>query len=65
MNIISIYPLMFVNNVNMILREYIPTIPIVDNYSIIVTSLIVSILLIWNFELMVEIDRESGWKYVK
>jgi hypothetical protein len=56
---------MFVNNVNMILREYIPTIPIVDNYSIIVTSLIVSILLIWNFELMVEIDRESGWKYVK
>ncbi len=64
MNSITIYPLMIVKNVKMILREYIPTIPIAGNYSIIVTSMITSILLIWNFEKIVEIDRESGWKYV-
>ncbi len=53
---------MIVKNVKMILRDYIPTIPIAG-YSIIVTSMIASIL-IWNFEIIVEIDRESGWKYV-
>ncbi len=63
MNCITIYPLMMVKIVKMILRDYIPTIPIVGNYYIIVTSMIASIL-IWNFEIIVEIDRESGWKYV-
>ncbi len=65
MNSITIYPLMIVKNVKMILRDYNPTTPIASNYSIIVTSIITSILLIWNFEIIVEIDRESGWKYVK
>ncbi|VVB97050.1 Uncharacterised protein [uncultured archaeon] len=50
-----LYPMMWVNNVDIILREYIPTIPIVGNFAIILVSMIVSILLIWDFELITEI----------
>jgi hypothetical protein len=47
-----LYPMMWVNNVDIILRNYIPIIPITGNSSALVVSVIVSILLIWNLELL-------------
>lgn len=54
-----LYPMMWINNVDIILREYVPIIPIIGAMSIILVSAIISLLLIWSLELFSEINKDT------
>ncbi len=53
------YPMMWVNNIDYVLREYVPIVPIEGRFATVLSTLITSILILWIIDLKRELNDFS------